>query len=97
MPPSMWMPPWSSTSRPYSLTSTQVWAAAMTGIGAAAMRSPSQAARCASAAAAASSSGRSCGRFSPVNRTKSRPGSVTAASSAWSTAVSADVRRLARK
>ena len=60
----------------------------MTGMGAEAIRPASQSTRVSSARAVVSSGGRASGRVSPANRTKSRFGSCTAASSAWSTAVS---------
>ena len=58
----------------------------MTGIGAEAIRRASQSTRASSVRAVASSGGRASGSVTPVNRTKSRFGSRTAMSSAWSAA-----------
>ena len=64
----------------------------MTGIGAEAIRCASQSTRASSVRAVASSGGRASGSVTPVNRTKSRFGSRTAMSSAWSAAVRKPVR-----
>ncbi len=91
------MPFLPSRSRPKGVTSTQVEPTEMTGTGDDAIRRPSQATRSSSMLASVSSAGLTSGSVRPEKNTKSRPGSSTAASSAWSIAVSADVRWLARK
>ena len=73
----------------------QVTPIGMTGTGELEIRCATQATRASSAAASRSSGGRASGRLSPANSTRSRPGSPTAASSAWSTGVSTEVRLLA--
>ena len=64
----------------------------MTGIGAEPILIASHSTRVSSVRAASSSGGRASGSVTPENSTKSRFGSCTAMSSAWSTAVSGPFR-----
>jgi hypothetical protein len=80
-----------SSSRPQPPTSTQVEPIGITGIGADLIVSATRATRRSIRLATASSGGRASGRVSPQYRTKSSPGSLTAAASAWSIACSASL------